>query len=512
MIRRKHVVLLVAAAVLAPGSVRGQWEPVSPGFEYRKYVQAGPVEVFVTRLDRSEPQTRAIDSCIAQGQFFKDGLPNGGREIPSAMATRYDQTLAFYWQTQGQRNDVIAVINGDYWERETYPSGPYTGRPASGQVAGAWYCRRFSEYSGGSGFFWTIWGVPHIGGDVRNGHPSMAPHTVYFDDGSTMLLDAVNVERGSNDFVLYTPQWADNTHTDATGIEILAEVNRPDLTLPHGTSAYSCTGTIEEIRDGAGSTPIPFDHIVLSAAGSAATELRTRAAVGETVRLRMIVRDYGFPNRTPPHPKQDWTKAYGSVGVDREILIDSQVTSNIPSPDTTRHPRTGVAFNDSHAFFIVADGRRVGSIGMTFGELADFCLGTLGATHAASLDGGGSSAMWVKGRGIVNVPSDGAQRATCNGLMMVSLLPREQSTTFPGGAEVQTPAAAPVRLGPGDNYRALTTSAPGAIGVIVDHDLSGVAATGASWWKLTIGGATGWVEESLLTTVPDPAPDNYTIR
>ena len=152
-----------------------------------------------------------------------------------------------------------------------------------------------------------------------------------------------------------------------------------------------------------------------------------------------------------------------------------------------------MAFNGSYAFFIVADGRRADSIGMTFGELGAFCINALGATHAASLDGGGSSALWVKGRGIVNRPSDGSQRATCNGLLMVSILPREQSAAFAPGQTVRTTGTIPIRMGPGTNYASAANLPGGAEGTIEDHTLNGVRAKGDSWWKWTSDSANGWV-------------------
>jgi hypothetical protein len=44
----------------------------------------------------------------------------------------------------------------------------------------------------------------------------------------------------------------------------------------------------------------------------------------------------------------------------------------------------------------------------------------LGAVEAVNLDGGGSSAMWIKGRGIVNSPSaPGGERPVVNALMIL---------------------------------------------------------------------------------------------
>ncbi|NIP44251.1 MAG: hypothetical protein GWN61_22710, partial [candidate division Zixibacteria bacterium] len=71
-----------------------------------------------------------------------------------------------------------------------------------------------------------------------------------------------------------------------------------------------------------------------------------------------------------------------------------------------------IAYNSEFIYFIVVDGRNPGvSEGMTIGMLGRFSEFILGATDGVSLDGGGSSTMWVKsplwieGR-VVNNPSD----------------------------------------------------------------------------------------------------------
>ena len=139
-----------------------------------------------------------------------------------------------------------------------------------------------------------------------------------------------------------------------------------------------------------------------------------------------------------------------------------------------------------------------GAYGMTFEELAIFCRDRLSATRAASLDGGGSSCMWVKGKGIVNNPSDGGERAVCNGLMMVALQPKETSIAFITGETVKTNSSVSVRLGPGTNFGILATVASDERGDIVSHTLNGVLAKGSNWWKCRFGSVEGWCEVSKL--------------
>jgi exopolysaccharide biosynthesis protein len=75
----------------------------------------------------------------------------------------------------------------------------------------------------------------------------------------------------------------------------------------------------------------------------------------------------------------------------------------------------------------VVDKRPGWSIGMTPRELADHLV-TMGAIDAANLDGGGSSAMVVRGV-LANRPADGLERSVSTGLVIV-----------PHGANI-TPAA-----------------------------------------------------------------------
>ncbi len=88
---------------------------------------------------------------------------------------------------------------------------------------------------------------------------------------------------------------------------------------------------------------------------------------------------------------------------------------------TTRHPRTagGISADGRTLVLVVVDGRTTASVGMRCTELADLMV-ELGAATAINLDGGGSSTMWVRGEGVTNDPSDGAQRVVGNHLSLVA--------------------------------------------------------------------------------------------
>ncbi len=106
------------------------------------------------------------------------------------------------------------------------------------------------------------------------------------------------------------------------------------------------------------------------------------------------------------------------------LVRDCAVIENIPGSDHfTRapHPRTAVGLSRDRKtmYFVVADGRREGVPGMTLPELAAFLRSEFNVCSAMNLDGGGSSAIWIRDR-IVNVPSDGAERKVGNHLAVVA--------------------------------------------------------------------------------------------
>ncbi|MDB4995522.1 MAG: hypothetical protein JWM74_2954, partial [Myxococcaceae bacterium] len=84
---------------------------------------------------------------------------------------------------------------------------------------------------------------------------------------------------------------------------------------------------------------------------------------------------------------------------------------------TTRNPRTAVGLSQDKKTLIlmVVDGRSTASAGMTCTEVAAQ-MKSFGAFDAINLDGGGSTTMYLRGTGIVNKPSDGAERTVGNHL------------------------------------------------------------------------------------------------
>lgn len=467
---------LLACALLSIAPASAQWQPVAPGIDYQSYTIDGPNNVFVTRMDHTNLDC-TIDTCIGQGRLV------AGRETVSSMAEKHEDAIGYWGQSWGLRYNVVAAINGDFFSWDT-------GAPTSGQITSGWYAKRFGDFTGGSGFAWQLDRDAFIGECVR--HFASKQKVGYPATGDDQNINGVNTERGSNELILYTHHYDLTTGTDDTGAEVLVQMTRPTLILPLPAGAV---GTVVEIREDAGSTVIPFDHVVLSAHGTAAAKLLSNVELGAEVKISQEITHYEHDCETPIG--LDWTKTYASVGGSFHFLQAGEVQTFEDPGATARHPRTAIALNDDYVYFVVVDGRSPDSIGMNMTELGTFCLDYLGAVEGINQDGGGSSTMWVNGE-VVNEPSDGSERAVANGVLMIVTQPMEASTRFNPGDGVRTTTSIDVRVGPGLNYAVATSVPSGSVGTILAHDLAGIRATNTNWWKCDFAGVVGWFPETAL--------------
>lgn len=103
------------------------------------------------------------------------------------------------------------------------------------------------------------------------------------------------------------------------------------------------------------------------------------------------------------------------------LLIDQGRV--LPEWDETepRHPRSCIGTRtDGSIMLLVVDGRQKNADGMALCELARIAR-WMGMTQALNLDGGGSSALWSKQKGVVNSPCDKGlfsrkERKVCNAI------------------------------------------------------------------------------------------------
>lgn len=550
--------LSIGTPVVVAQDAADPWEQVGPGIEYREYQLPDPNNVFVTRMDRNNPQV-IIESSIARGRL------SGGLETVSGMDQRYDGAINYWDQTWGNRNDVVVAINGYYFDY-------LTGIPRQGQVHSGWYSKLFDKCetgTGGSGFAWKLDRQAFIGESVRN--PVKEVHYFLSDESygqpatrsvslvnnvlqsiylpliahvvtvvipePKQVFDGINTQRGQDQLILYTPQYGRDTGTDKTdSLEVLVQMTSPSLIKDSKDEEFFPKGIIKRIYDNRGSTPITFDHVVLSMHGIKKDEfLAIGPEIDEEIGILQMIRECG------DSPRFDWEDTYASIGGAFYFLKNGVINDFSDKGEAkVRDPRTVVALNDDYIFFIVVDGRdEFHSEGMTIRELAEFTRDVLGATYGIAEDGGGSSTMVVNGEVVNNtycnivickgriflpiimggntealspdlspqlsltpqLPSgspsepqvlsgDGLplveeyytyaqdtvgpqlQRLVANGLMMVVVEPKDLSTIFSIGEQVKTLTAVNVRLGPGTNYAVLESVPAGTTGVIYGFDNS----------------------------------------
>ncbi len=531
----RNIFLLILLAVpfgtiaLAQEAAPNTWEEVGLGIEYQKFRlnDPVPVDVFVARLDRSNGNA-TIESSIAQGRL------SGGTETVSNMAARYDDALNFWGpptipvsSTWGSTNDVVVAINGFYYGAGIEPSGV----PWSGQIHSGWYAKRFYDNESSSGFIWKMDRGAFIGGCVS--HPE-DKQSVYTTSGDRLFIDGVNEDRNDNELILYTPQYDRDTGTDNSGTEVLVEMERPTHTSVFGNMPY---GIVRRIRP-QGSTPIPFDHVVLSGEGDIESDLISKISIGDRVGIAQRVKDC-----TSEPTTNVWDLAYAGIGGHWRFLRNGVIFPYTNDGQAVvRDPRTAIAYNAEHIFFIVADGRNLGvSAGMTVAEMAAFAKNTLGATDGIMQDGGGSSTMVINGVVVnnsycnnvvctpkiyiplvvksasgtqtVSQPQTPAeplvewdaealilQRLVANGMLMVEVQPVDKSTVaYDPGDPVATIGTVDVRLGPGTNYAVLTSLNDDGTIMAPLNQMGGVFAKGSYWWKVDFGSIEGWVAQEGIT-------------
>ena len=146
-----------------------------------------------------------------------------------------------------------------------------------------------------------------------------------------------------------------------------------------------------------------------------------------------------------PVKPEPWVKnllAGGAILVKNGVANEKMTDLDRVNP---RHPRTAIGATPDHKTLIllVVDGRQKHSVGMTGKEMQKIFL-EFKAGDAMNLDGGGSSCMYMEGKGVLNSPSDGQPRHVTNHLGIFAGPPRSAGN---GGNPDPKPKAAPSGVG-----------------------------------------------------------------
>jgi hypothetical protein len=279
----------------------------------------------------------------------------------------------------------IAGINGDFYRTAAnYPGDPEGVQIVEGELVSAPVPTR-------SCFWIDARGAPHM----TNVTPRF---TVQWPDGKEAPL-LLNEERDASSVVLYTRANGDTTRCQQ-GLELLLErfdTNSPWAPLEIGRSYAAKVRSVNR----SGNSPVGLQAPVLSIGPALAAKLPA-ITTGNLVR---------FSTLTSP----DMAGARTAIGGGPALVHGGKA---LPFKGLQpRHPRSAVGWNDDFYFAVEVDGRQRHSAGMTLSELATYMM-SLGCTEALNLDGGGSATLWVYG-GVINSPSEGRERPSANGLVLV---------------------------------------------------------------------------------------------
>jgi hypothetical protein len=204
----------------------------------------------------------------------------------------------------------------------------------------------------------------------------------------------------------FTPAGGDVRRPPTTGCAVRLV---PDSEATWDTSGAGITRRYEAAKQRCGPKRMRVDPrtvVLASRRWRAGAEALSTMQPGDHVRLKW---SFGWPR-----------VADSMGGVPRLVDDGAIVASKCRSHFCRRHPRTGIGVTeDGTVVLMVVDGRSRRSVGMTLYRFA-LTFASLGVTDAMNLDGGGSSAMWVAGRGVVNRPSDpGGERKVVNALLLL---------------------------------------------------------------------------------------------
>ena len=161
---------------------------------------------------------------------------------------------------------------------------------------------------------------------------------------------------------------------------------------------------------------------------------------------------------------ETWAGVTDLVGGAPQLVANGRVVAdnNCGTYFCDRNPRAGIGYTaDGRVLLVVVDGRSSSSVGVTPVGFAN-TFKALGATYALNLDGGGGATMWVKGKGVVNVPSDGAERPVTNAVLV---LPGPDRAEPSGLASVRPTVASPSEAAAAD---AAALADPGSTGGLLE--------------------------------------------
>lgn len=353
-----------------------KFDEAGPGLAYaHETVAKVPWSIHIVRVDRNDPTLSLHSVHAGGGALGLEALTAQLKRVPASIGT------------------PVAAVNGDFYQRER----AYAGDPRGLQVVEG---ELISAPSGGFSVGWDSAGQPQT--------LQLEPQfTVRWPDGTTGAF-GLNEETKPDTAVLYTTAVGSSTHTSGGGRELILEpLSATNLPLRLNTTVAA---RLREVQDG-GNSKLDAGTLVLSF-GSALARKLPKLEPGANLQLSLGTVTPAADLRNAISGGPLLVRGGKALKI-HPAASDSYAVSSM----TERHPRSAIGWNRTHFFLVEVDGRQKDlSVGMSLDELGGF-MARLGCDEAMTLDGGGSSTLWLSGQ-VRNSPCDGAERPIANALVV----------------------------------------------------------------------------------------------
>ncbi|MEH7522578.1 phosphodiester glycosidase family protein [Bacillus sp. JJ1503] len=332
----------------------------------------GKQKIYTVEYD-GKTEKISLETSLANGQLF-------GFETVASQANK----------AQSEGKHVIAGINGDYFDKNGHPIDLMiqkgnivsTSQTPINQLA--------------------VFGLTNAGKPII-GSPELSL-SVQINGQEPYKINSVNRTRSANHLVLYTPSFASSTRTNELGTEVVVKIDAGQL---NGHSVL--TGTVSKIVSKVGNESLNDGEFVLSGHHFAGDFLQT---VNEGDKVEV----------TAQFSPSEWNDVTEAISGRYHLVKNGAI---VPQDVPGVHPRSAIGIKaDGGIVTAVVDGRSTQSTGLTLKEMASV-MKDLGAIHAFTFDGGGSSTLVTRDHGddkvsVVNKPSDGPPRSVSNALLFIS--------------------------------------------------------------------------------------------
>lgn len=361
------LVLFFSSALWTQAQV---WEkPIAPGLIYRMEVDLkAPRLIHAVRWSPSSKSVEALPE-LGQGAVFTQDVAKSRATVTEMVAS----------------SGSIGGVNADFF--------PWTGDPIGLMVRGdeIWSI----PYRNRGAFAWSKTATK-IGA-------SAFLATLQIGGKAAATVTGINQECNEDELVVNAAA-AGFARSKSPGTMVVAKIVKGSLTTLEPLEVV-----VERKLSGQTNIPVLRGTICLAANGASQATLDS-LKVGDNLKILVSVPGFDWKELDHAVAGGPFLLRNGKVDIDAKQQGFGQAFSD------TRHPRTAVGTTPhGDVWFVVVDGRQSMSVGASLPELAQIML-DLGCDDALNLDGGGSSAMNLRGM-TLNRPSDGNERPVANGVV-----------------------------------------------------------------------------------------------